>query len=271
MLNYTSFFFLVYGTLFGFITVSFAILCKLPVNKLVRFLEIVFSFQPANQITNTKSIVINVCGDLFQLNQSFKSRAPFILALGTCLLVSVLVFIDGCIFSTKHIYGRRLCSDTSTFCYLFHTRFTSFTPFYQYECIPDTPVIPDNVTANHAICYGVVLLEQTSIDILNQLGVCTGILSLIETVYPFAYRHSRNKAGRTVVIALLLILVIIEALVLASELNISFLTIILITLAEILLLTILFLHFRRSRDTKNRSIDVEIPLSTNETRPLLDH
>jgi hypothetical protein len=103
------------------------------------------------------------------------------------------------------------------------------------------------MSASYAVCYGFVLPDQSSIDILNQLGVCTGILSLVESLYPLAYKFGRQKIGRICLILLLCIMVTLEIIVLSIQLNITFTTIILLTLTEVLLFNIFFLHHRRVR------------------------
>ena len=255
----------------GLIILGFAILFKVPVEILSNMLESVFHFRRIRDIQG-KLIVIDVCNDNFKLSQTIRSRFPFVIALGTCLLVSILVFVEGCIFSSRHVYGTKSCSDRIPNCYLFKSRFSSFEPFTEYVCEPDHPVLPNNGTAEFAVCYGFVLPDQTAIDFLNQLGVCTGILSLIDSIYPLVYRAGRKKWGRACLLFLLLTLIIIEILVLSHEINISFITIILITLAEVLMLTVLYLHYRKSRNTIDLDqVGTYIPLdSIDETRTILN-
>ena len=246
MLSYGTYTAIFYGSLCGLVIVGFVILYMLPLRRLAILLEAVFHFEKVQDVDDG-SIVINVCKDHFALSKTVANRTPFIIALGMCLLVIILVFIEGCIFSTRHIYSKKLCSERIPNCYLFKTRYTSITPFYQFVCEADQPVISANVTANHAVCYGFVFPEQSSIDILNQLGVCTGILSLVDSIYPLGYKVARRKRGRTALLALVIVLFIVMVLILTNELNISFITIILLTLAEVLLGTILFLHYRKSK------------------------
>ncbi|CAF3450705.1 unnamed protein product [Rotaria sp. Silwood1] len=226
------------------------ILFKLSLQRLVILLESVFHFKQVRNI-GKDYIVIDVCGDQFEISRTISSRLPFVFALGMCLLVTILVFIEGCIFSTRHVYSTKACSDRMPNCYLFKSRFTSFRPLYEFVCEPDKPVIPSNMSASYAVCYGFVLPDQSTIDILNQLGVCTGILSLVESLYPLAYKFGRQKYGRICVILLLSAMVITEIIILAMQLNISFMTIILLTLTEVLLISIFILHYRNVKYPTN--------------------
>lgn len=236
------------AVLFGPIAVivisGLIILTKLPLKRFVSLLESVFHFRRVRNV-GENYIVIEVCDDKFELVDTFMSRLPFVFAVGMCLLVAILVFIEGCIFSTRHVYSTRVCSTRTPNCFLFRSDLSAFKPLYQFVCEADKPVIPSNMSASYAVCYGFVLPDQSSIDILNQLGVCTGILSLVDSLYPHAYKFARKKVGRICLIILLCSLVVLEAIVLSIQVNITFMTIILITLTEVLLLNIFFLHHRR--------------------------
>lgn len=244
MISYGAYFAIFYGSIVFLVTAGLIILLKLPLKRLVDLLESVFHFRPTRNLSN-KYIVIDVCHDKFELSGTIWSRIPFIVAIGMCLLVIILVFIEGCIFSSRHVYSNKLCSDRIPNCYLFKKRFASFEPVYRYECEPDKPVIPQNMTGSYAICYGFVLPDQTSIDVLNQLGVCTGILQLVDSIYPLAYRWCRRKSGRAALLTLLFSLIVIEIIVFSHEVNISFMTVVLLTLTQVLIGTILYLHYRK--------------------------
>ena len=262
MISYVAYFAIFYGSILFLVSVVLIILLKIPLQKLTDLLESVFHFRTVRNLEN-RYIIINVCNDKFELSKTVWSRIPFIIALGMCLLVIILVFIEGCIFSARHVYAKKQCSDRIPNCYLFKARFTSLEPFYQYVCEGDHPVIPANMSANYAVCYGFVLPDQTSIDLLNQLGVCTGILQLVDYIYPLAYRWGRRKSGRAVLLTTVIVLIATEIFVLAHEWNISFMTIVLLTLAEVLIGTILYLQYRKVKYPINDDrVGTYIPLDS---------
>ncbi len=252
MLSYGTYAAILFGSLFIIILLGFIVLLKLPLPRLVTLLESVFRFMEVRNLGD-KYIVINVCGDKFELSETISSRLPFLFALGMCLLVAILVFIEGCIFSTRHVYSNKLCSERIPNCYLFKSKFTSFRPLYEFVCEPDEPVIPQNMSASYAVCYGFVLPEQSSIDILNQLGVCAGILSIVEALYPLAYKLARRKYGRICLILLLCSMAILEIIVLSMQLNVTFMTVILLTLTIVLLISIFVLQYRKVKNVDNLS------------------
>ena len=246
MLSFGAFSAILYGSISGIVIVGAIVLLKIPLTRLVRWLETVFDFKPVRNIGDNY-VVIDVCDDRFELTTTIWSRLPFVFALGTCILVILLVFIEGCIFSTRHFYSKKECSTRTPNCYLFKSDYSSFRPLYNFTCEPDLPVIPSNMSASYAVCYGYVLPDQSSTDILNQLGVCTGLLELVRYLYPLAYKSGREKIGRSILVLLLAALVILEVVVLSMQVNVTFVTIVLITLGEVLMINIFVLHFKRMK------------------------
>ncbi|CAF1199519.1 unnamed protein product [Adineta ricciae] len=252
MLSFGAYSAILFGSISLIVIISFAILFALPLRRLAMLLDSIFHFKEVRNIGDDY-VIIDVCNDKFEISKTFSSRFPFVSAVGMCLLVIILVFIEGCVFSTRHVYSKKLCSDRIPNCYLFKSRFTSFTPMYEFVCEADKPIIPSNMSANYAVCYGFVLPDQSTIDILNQLGVCTGILSLIDSLYPLAYKFARLWYGRICMILLFVVIVIVEIIVLAMQLNISFMTIILLTLTEALFINIFVLQYRTVKRPANLS------------------
>jgi hypothetical protein len=252
MFSYGSYAALMFGSISFIVLVGFIVLLKLSLRQLVILLESVFRFKQVRNIGDDY-FVVDVCDDKFEISKTISSRLPFVFALGACILVTILVFIEGCIFSTRHVYSTKPCSERTPNCYLFRSSLTSYKPLYEFICTPNEPVIPSNMSSSFAVCYGFVLPDQSSIDILNQLGVCAGILSMVESIYPHAYKLGRRKYGRICLLVLLCAMVVIEIIVLSIQLNVSFMTIILLTLTEVLLVNIFFLHYRKVKAPANLS------------------
>lgn len=260
MLSYGAYSAILFGPVSSIIVIGAVFLLKISLTRLVRWLEVVFDFKPVRTIGDDY-VLIDVCDDKFELTTTIGSRFPFAFALGTCILVNILVFIEGCIFSTRHIYSEKECSIRTPNCYLFQSDFSYFHPLYNFICEPGLPVIPSNMSASYAVCYGFVLPDQSSIDLLNQLGVCTGLLELVRFLYSWAYKSSRGRKGRIALLIILVLLIVVEITVLVMQLNVSFITIILFTLAEVLMINIFVLHYKRVRNPASLyRIDSYIPL-----------
>lgn len=260
MLSYPVYVTIVFGSILGMIIIGFLVLVLAPVTRLADWLEKMFDFQHEVKESND-TIILHVYDDQFELTKKFRSRVPFILALGTCVLLSILVFFEGCVFSTRHFYSDKECSERTPNCYLFKSDFTNFKPLYNFTCELELPVIPKNMSASYAICYGYVLPNQSSMDILNQLGVCQGLLYLALSVYPWLYKHGRSILGRVTLGILLVGLIIFEIVILSMQLNISFMTIVLLTLSEILIVNIFILQATK----------IKSPSEPGEAMPLLEN
>ncbi|UJR36966.1 hypothetical protein I4U23_029674 [Adineta vaga] len=250
MLSYGAYSAILFGSISFIVIVGLLVLFVLPLRRLGILLESFFRFKLVRSLGD-EYIVIDVCNDKFEISKTLSSRLPFVIALGMCLLVIILVFIEGCVFSTRHVYSKKLCSDRTPNCYLFRSKLTSFRPLYEFVCEPDKPTIPSNMSASYAVCYGFVLPDQGTMDILNQLGVCAGILSMVEALYPLAYKFARHLYGRICLVILFCSLVILEIILLSIQLNISFMTIILLTLTEVLFVNIFLLQYRKISSPPN--------------------
>ena len=248
MLSYGAYAGVLFGPIAGIVIIGAVILLKVSLTRLVGWLEAVFDFKTIRTIGDDYAL-IDVCDDKFELTTKIWSRLPFVFVLGTSILVAILVFIEGCIFSTRHIYSAKECSIRTPNCYLFQSDLSYFKPLYNFVCEPGLPVIPSNMSASYAVCYGFVLPDQSSVDLLNQLGVCTGLLELVRYMYPWAYKSGRGRKGRIALFMFICMLIAIEITVLTMQLNVSFITIILITLVEVLMINIFILHYKRVKNS----------------------
>lgn len=264
MLSYTAHTIIFFGYMVGIVGVGTIILLILPFTRFVGLLKLLFSFE-SKESNDQKHIVIDVCGDNFDVENKISSRFPFAVAVGTCLFVSIVVFIDGCVFSTRHVYFTKECSERIPNCYLFQSNVSKIRPVNEFVCETYQPVIPSNMSDSFAVCYGFVLPAQSTMDVLNQIGVCQGLLYFIDYLYPLCYRFGRYKMGRICLILLLVLFVPLEGILLAAEVNVSLMTIIILASAIALFGSILFLQFRLYRQKKaNRN-----PKEVEEGTPLI--
>ncbi|CAF4229826.1 unnamed protein product, partial [Rotaria magnacalcarata] len=104
-------------------------------------------------------------------------RFVFIVAFGDVFLILLLLFINGCVVATEDRYPGQLCPNLAIDCIVFATKW-SVSPKYAFECTSGAPVILRNSTDFRALCYGYILSQQHALDILNQLGIITGVLSI---------------------------------------------------------------------------------------------
>lgn len=100
--------------------------------------------------------------------------------IGTLSLICVIViilFINGCVVSTEYLTPGDLCPDKPYDCFVFPTKTSTF-PSHSFVCNPKEEVLSSNFSVHSIVCYRYILNDQKAVDILGQLGLCTGVMSL---------------------------------------------------------------------------------------------
>ena len=246
MIPYSVFTVLVIAVEVALTLISCIVLLMLPIKRLVQLTHSLFGFKQVH--SNSKEIIVlDICGDKYELSTKLSTRLPITIVLSMCLMLLMVILTDGCIFSVRLVYPNELCSDQFSYCYIFQSRFAFYKVVDQFACQPSEPVIGSNVSANYALCYGFILPNQSTIDVLNQLGICTGILSIVRTLYPFIYRLARYRIGTICLIFVILGILVTQIILIILQFQISYVTLILLTLLLLLLTTIIFIHFKRRK------------------------
>ncbi|CAF1602441.1 unnamed protein product [Adineta ricciae] len=234
----------------------------LPIKRLVQLTHSLFGFKQIHN--NSKEIIVlDICGDKYELSTKLSTRLPLTIVLSMCLMLLMVILTDGCIFSMRLIYPNELCSDEFSYCYIFQSRFSLYKVVDQFACQPSEPVISSNVSASHALCYGFILPNQTTIDVLNQLGICTGILSIVRTLYPCIYRLARHRIGTICLIFVILGILATEIILIILQFNISYVTLTLVSLILLLLTTIILIHFKRRFIVKHIEKKIGVDLNND--------
>lgn len=246
MLSFT----LITGLYIGIELCLFIIFCVVLANisteKLARLCSALFGFKRVPS-DNEKATTIDICGDTYDLSPKLSTRLPVVLVLAMCFMVILAIFMDGCVFSGKYLLPGQLCISSFPYCYVFKSRFTLYSPSDQFICRPDEPVIHVNASAGRAICFGVFLLDQSTVDILNQLGICSGILAIIKVLYPSLYKFGRRHIGAICLICLFCCIAVGQTMFIVMQYSVSFVTLILLNLIGFLLLTIIYIHWKRRK------------------------
>ncbi|CAF3969530.1 unnamed protein product [Adineta steineri] len=87
--------------------------------------------------------------------------------------------------------------------------------------------------------------NQTTIDIINQLGICSGILAIVETAYPLTYRFGHHPIGMICLVCLNCGILIAEVIFTIIHFQISYMTFILMNLMAFLITTIIYLQYKK--------------------------
>ncbi|CAF3839127.1 unnamed protein product [Rotaria sp. Silwood1] len=103
---------------------------------------------------------------------SFAALAAMILSF------TVMTFFQGCFLANARLFPNDECPDYPMDCFV-----SNRTHRIRFHCTPSREaVFPGNITNQIAWCFGWVINLQTTKSILDQLGVCTGLMGLFTTV-----------------------------------------------------------------------------------------
>jgi len=165
--------YLIIPALFGLV------LMLIPVRRLADLTKMVFGVEE-NSEKETDQIIINFHGNEVNMENRL-GRLKMVMALVSLFAMVNVVFIDGCVLSTDTLTVGQVCPNQPKDCFIYDSPFST-SPSESFVCSPGDPVIPANSSAYRAFCYRYILSGQKTIDILNQLGICTGVLSLSANV-----------------------------------------------------------------------------------------
>ena len=111
---------------------------------------------------------------------------------GTITLgVAVMVLFEGCILGNAGVYLGDDCSD-DPMTFFASGDDASSTAVGTFECVPGNKTTFPNRTIN-AWCYGWIVKRQTVSKVINQIGICGGIIGVTGTLFAFMFRTI--KAG----------------------------------------------------------------------------
>jgi hypothetical protein len=136
------------------------------------------------------------------------------LAALTLSITAVLIF-EGCFLASTRLLPNDNCPDYPMDCFVFPNA-TAHDPISDsatFHCDPsNTTQFPSNMSDATAWCFGWIIRLQTTKDILDQLGVCTGLIGLFTTLLAVVIYLGRSK--KTLVLCSIFILCCIVAVIL---------------------------------------------------------
>jgi hypothetical protein len=178
----------------------------------------------------------------------------------TCT-VALMVLYEGCILGSAGVYLGDGCPSDPMTCFASSDNVSS-TAVGTFQCIPGNMTTFPRET-NTAWCYGWIIKRQTVSSIINQIGICGGILTVSGTFFAFMFRIF--GVGKRMRSALYLIFTIVFSLAFsamalgASYFHISFSVLAYIVVFEIYLLFLSALVFRQGKQDGNATISATTP------------
>jgi hypothetical protein len=172
-----------YGTYIGILLPLYMViplvflvtLALIPVKRLTEIIKMVLAIEKDPQ-ANPDTISIDFHGTKMDLKES-ADRCKLIITLFLIFCIVNILFIDGCVISIDYLTPGQTCSDKPKDCFIFESR-TSTISSQPFICDSGEVGIPVNSSVFCAVCFRYILGDQKAVDILNQLGICTGVISL---------------------------------------------------------------------------------------------
>jgi hypothetical protein len=162
-----------------------------------------------------QTLIMNFCGIEVDFKSSRRFRLSLIGQLAVIAWLITLLLIDGCIMQLQHLSEKDYCPIETSQCFMMG----QFSKHERIVCEPGEAI--SNSTKVHVMCFVWVYAEQTTVNVLNQIGICSSVFALLCHVFKASCRMSRKLWG---LILLILLNIASVALFIASviiELNIS--------------------------------------------------
>ena len=147
-----------------------------------------------------------------------------------CLIGSFALALAGvlisqtCILANTRVALNEACPEYSMDCFIINpatTGHNSISDYASFRCHPlNKTQFPSHLSNATAQCFGWVITEQTTKNILDQLGVCTGLLGLFSTLLAITVCIENRCLGLS--LAILFLLSCVAGIVLVAFFKISF-------------------------------------------------
>jgi hypothetical protein len=182
--------------------------------------------------------------------------------IGTATLtLALMVLYEGCILGSAGVYIGDYCPSDPMTCFASNYNGSDTGTF---ECVPgNMTVFPG--TTDKAWCYGWIVKRQTVSSVINQIGVCGGILTVVGTLFAFTFRVGQGKDWQphiALILCLLTSLAFPTMGAMAGVFHISFSVLAYLVVIEVGLIFfaayIFELDESKSKDTTSTPVPVQI-------------
>ncbi|CAF3368360.1 unnamed protein product [Rotaria socialis] len=109
-------------------------------------------------------------------------------------------------------------------CFIFPDTTILSSPIASYPCQPGRVGNFSNFNGSFAWCYGWIIGQQSSLNVLNQLGLCSGLIGLFAIIFAFTFHVGHRKVGLAVVLIIIVSILIAFIILAVLKLSLAFLT-----------------------------------------------
>ncbi|CAF1390919.1 unnamed protein product [Adineta steineri] len=145
---------------------------SLPNRLLARLVEKLFGIIRLDH----QRLIMNFFGINIDFLSSRRFRLSLIIQLAFIPWVTLILLVDGCIFQLQHLSGQDFCPLLDSDCFLMDKSLT----YKKILCPPGE--ILSNSTSTNAICFVLIYAEQSTIAVLNQIGICSSYFAKLQEI-----------------------------------------------------------------------------------------
>ncbi len=145
-----------------------------------------------------QKLKMNFYGIQIDLTSSRRFRLSLTCQLSFITWIIILLFTDGCIMQVHYLSKKDLCPIQTSDCFTIGKLSTD----ERIVCQPGQ--VLSNLTSSNVVCFIWVYAEQNTLNILNQIGICSSVFSLLCVTFKCSCRMSRKCWGFILLILLLL-------------------------------------------------------------------
>ena len=193
-MEYSFYVGLYFGCSIALLIIGICVIAFLPKHFRVEIIEKLFHIKC---IDKTKLIL-----SYFDLEISFLTSRRFRLSLNSQIILIIwiilLLLVDGCIVTVHFHSANDTCPTQVHDCFIGK----KFSIHERIDCQSDE--IISNITTDSILCFVWIYSEQDTVDIINQLGICSSVFTLICLAFKLFCKISQKLLGLIFIIGLVI-------------------------------------------------------------------
>lgn len=185
MIEFDTYRWILLGIEFGLLFIEILILFLLPKRLLASLIANQFAI-PRN---DKQHFVMNFSGIEIDFLASRRFRISLILQFANIIWIIMLLFVYEWILQIQLLSESDICPQKTSDCFVFKNLISN----QRFECEPRQPIMNSN--SSNILCFAWVYSDVDAIVILNQIGICSSVYSLLCLSFKLLCDFSRKLTG----------------------------------------------------------------------------
>ncbi|CAF3210944.1 unnamed protein product [Rotaria sp. Silwood2] len=213
------------------------------------FAELVEKLLDINRIDN-QTFIMNFYGFQVNLLLSRRFRLSLSIQLGISTCIISLLILDGLLMNVQKLNDHDLCPTIDHDCFVIRKISLS------QRIVCQSGLSISNLTSFNTICFVWIYKKQTAVEIINQIGICSSVFSLLCHCFKYACHISRRWWGFILLIILIIIskIILILSFIVENPISMTAKTL-LIAFTFLLINVIQLLHFTHNHHYRTNKCD----------------